>query len=601
MPVNEPDVLRKSWIVTARFVRVGYVRLLLIVDAAILALLVIDTIRLRRLGISPAAVITATPLRLPFAIGQTGLIAVFMLVVIPAILTFGRLLLSGGSRIHGKLAMEIGRVPVALHVLVAAILSVAGALVPTALMLSGLTYTAGSGWDFAFSSLYAHFAAVAGSMTPTIITLAGAVFGSPLIAWLATDAKPSAYVADFLSRLYLLDLRGDLYPSGYTPRRSNFMAGAISPGVRNAVRSAEAAVANYNGLGPGSPKATESLVSTAMECVEIIRRSVIANGADRCLNIAFTSNTTRALEIAICFAGPPDAIVLSPFEHPSEERVAEWLRRSHGVEVIIVPPLKSYFTERPAGRNAEEIAINIGAAVEQARGPNVAVLISDVCWSTGIRIPVDYIATELRAMCPQRRLTIIIDGAHAAGHNAMVTMPADADMYVFSGHKWLFSNEPVGVIVTREQWKAPYPVDVWVPAGDLVVPSIGTAGPVKLAHLRGALRMLEEHTFERFWERSRELRRRFVSALPSELKLLAFTDEHSAEHTFIVAVVPADGFAWFTSNAAALASHFEDRRISVNVLPLPHLPLAVRVTFPYFLSMRDLDTLRGALENAIRR
>lgn len=592
---------RQSGAVSMRFVRVGYVRALLLADAFLILLLVYDAARLRFHGISVStAHANASLSGLPSAHALVK-ICLFMLLALPGALTLLRMAFNRGSRVHGRLAMEIGPIGSALHVVVTVVCAIGGAVVTTAETLGGYQWTRSSGWESVFVSAYGIYAAAAGSTVILLGTVFVAVVISPAIAYLSRETKPSPYVVDLLSRLYLLDLRGDLYPTGYSPRRANFMAGAISPGIRVAAEEAVKLVHGYNTRGPGSPEATAALVGMARECVDIIRRRVISGGDDADLHIGFTSNTTRALELAVVLSGNAEAVVLSPFEHPSEARVSEWLGRTLAVEVVQAEQTREMFA-RPPSQITDDIVLAVAAAIDKAKHDRICVLLSDVCWSTGVRLPTSNIIDGLRRLCSNRHLTFVIDGAHAAGNNALVSIPEEAHAYVFSGHKWLFSNEPVGVIITRRPWAEPFPVDVWIPKDGMILPSIGTAGPFKLAHLTAVLRMFEKHGMSTFWERSRELRQRFVAALPQDIVPVGWTpSDDRRDHSFIVTVAPTQGRNWFTSSITELASYFERRRVSLNVLRIPGFAPVLRVTFPYFLPVRDMEKLAKALGGALNR
>jgi selenocysteine lyase/cysteine desulfurase len=580
-----------------RFIRVGYIRAILLVDAAIVALLIADGVRLRYHGVSLLAAYRNASL-----LGTPSLqiflkITAFMLFVVPGTLALLRLTLGRGSRVHGSFAMEISRIPISIHIAATALCAISGTIVPAAVRLSGLQWQS-SGTVETFYPVYRLYTNAAASTLVLLGSVVVTVLVAPSIAYLSREGKPSPHVVDIVSRLYLLDLHGDLYPAGYSPRRANFMGGAISPGIRLAVRDAADLVQRYNRQGPGSPEATETLVKMANNCVDIIRRRIVHANDGATLHVGFTSNTTRALEVAMMLAAPVGAVVLSPFEHPSEEKVSAWLQRCIGVDVEQADRTRDLFV-RPADEVLDDVVLATAAAVEKTRHGRVAVLVSDVCWATGTRIPVAKLIEVLAPMCPNHELVFIVDGAHAAGNNHVIEVPAACDSYVFSGHKWLFSNEPVGILVSRRPWAPPYPVDVWVPQGDSMLPSVGTAGPFKLAHLTAVLRMFEKHGIDTFWQRSRELRQRFVAALPEQCMIVGWTPgSDAAQHTFIVTVAPKQGHNWYTSSLPELETFFTQNGLSLNVVRLPGFAAAVRVTFPYFLPVRDMEKLADALRKA---
>ena len=155
-------------------------------------------------------------------------------------------------------------------------------------------------------------------------------------------------------------------------------------------------------------------------------RLVNADPAD----VALTQNTTHGMNLG-AFAldwREGDEVVSSRSEHPGTLMPIHALQRRYGVRLkLLDPPI-----------TVEKI--------EAAISPRTRlVALSHVDWTTGEVFPLEEICSLARG----RGLLSLIDGAQSVG-NTLVDLPkTGADMYAFTGHKWILGPEGMGAFYVR--------------------------------------------------------------------------------------------------------------------------------------------------------
>ena len=147
-------------------------------------------------------------------------------------------------------------------------------------------------------------------------------------------------------------------------------------------------------------------------------------------NVALTQNTTHGMNLGAASIDwePGDEVVSTATEHPGCLVPLHALRRRHGVRLRLIPPPVT----------AEKIAAALSPKTR-------LVALSHVDWTTGEVLP-------LRAICAlarDRDVLTLLDGAQSVG-NVPVNAPASgADMYAFTGHKWVLGPDGMGALYVR--------------------------------------------------------------------------------------------------------------------------------------------------------
>ena len=172
------------------------------------------------------------------------------------------------------------------------------------------------------------------------------------------------------------------------------------------------------------------------------------------------------------------------------------------------------------------------AIAEQSAKTRVILIVSEVCWATGFRVPVEDLAHDLEALANPPLL--IIDGAHAVGNSLPPHPIAVGEAYIFSAHKWLLSPEPGGILLGR----GARPVyDAWVDQ----VPEV-SAGFAGVCGLHSALATTKSMLEEKRRTRSSSLKDLLVQSIQPFCSVVGART--GLVTTSLFSIRPADGYHW---------------------------------------------------------
>jgi selenocysteine lyase/cysteine desulfurase len=150
-------------------------------------------------------------------------------------------------------------------------------------------------------------------------------------------------------------------------------------------------------------------------------------GAD---DVALTQNTTHGMNLGVGSIDwrEGDEVVSVTTEHPGCLVPLHNLKYRFGVEVdLISPPV-----------TPEKIEASLKPSTR-------LVALSHVDWTNGEVLPL----REICAAAREREVLTLVDGAQSVG-NIPVDVPATgADMYAFTGHKWMLGPEGIGAFYVR--------------------------------------------------------------------------------------------------------------------------------------------------------
>jgi L-cysteine/cystine lyase len=147
-------------------------------------------------------------------------------------------------------------------------------------------------------------------------------------------------------------------------------------------------------------------------------------------NVALTQNTTHGMNLGVASIDwrEGDEVVSATTEHPGCLAPLHILQRRFGVEVILIS----------APVTAEK--------VEEAMSPRTRLLaLSHVDWKGGEVLPLE----EICALAREREALTLIDGAQSVGAIPVDVPATGADMYAFTGHKWVLGPEGMGAFYVR--------------------------------------------------------------------------------------------------------------------------------------------------------
>lgn len=147
-------------------------------------------------------------------------------------------------------------------------------------------------------------------------------------------------------------------------------------------------------------------------------------------DVALTQNTTHGINLGVNSIGwePEDEVISTTTEHPGCLVPLHILRNRSGVKLkLLSPPV-----------TAEK--------VEETLTPKTRlVALSHVDWTTGEVLPLE----ELCAVARERGVLTLVDGAQSVGNISVDAPATGADMYAFTGHKWMLGPEGMGGLYVR--------------------------------------------------------------------------------------------------------------------------------------------------------
>jgi selenocysteine lyase/cysteine desulfurase len=298
------------------------------------------------------------------------------------------------------------------------------------------------------------------------------------------------------------------------------------------------------------------------------------------------------MEVSLLNTKAPRNVILSPYEHPSEDAVGMWLDKVQGVSyrrARFRPDLFAQNWSKQLPQVVNELASLIDKDV-----PSNILLISEVFYATGHVIPINDLVSELRKQHPE--LQVIVDGAHSAGNLDFVRPPAYARAYICSGHKWLMSPEPCGIrLVIRSVDEGLRSYDAW----NEELP-VTTASIRMIASLRASLEVLQSLGMGALHRRSKLLKEFFLSKI-DQTKFQIVGSGNGLSDTFMVALAPNPGFAWAMKGVASIQKNLTAHGIELSFVDLDDDLFWIRVTFPFFVHRTDVEILSSCLNPLVIR
>jgi selenocysteine lyase/cysteine desulfurase len=147
-------------------------------------------------------------------------------------------------------------------------------------------------------------------------------------------------------------------------------------------------------------------------------------------DVALTQNTTHGMNLGVASIDwrEGDEVISTETEHPGCLVPLHNLRERFGAKVTLVSPPVT----------AEKI--------EAAMTPTTRlVALSHVDWTSGEVFPL----AEICALTRERGALTLVDGAQSVGSIPVDVPSTGADMYAFTGHKWVLGPEGLGALYVR--------------------------------------------------------------------------------------------------------------------------------------------------------
>lgn len=147
-------------------------------------------------------------------------------------------------------------------------------------------------------------------------------------------------------------------------------------------------------------------------------------------DVALTQSTTQGMSLGTYSVNwkSGDEVISTATEHPGCLVPLHALRGRFGVEVRLVAP-----------------PVTVEKVVEAMSPRTKLVALSHVDWTTGEVLPLAGICAAAR----ERGVRTLIDGAQSVGSIPVDAPATGADMYAFTGHKWVLGPEGMGALYVR--------------------------------------------------------------------------------------------------------------------------------------------------------
>ncbi|MBX3356698.1 MAG: aminotransferase class V-fold PLP-dependent enzyme [Phycisphaeraceae bacterium] len=158
--------------------------------------------------------------------------------------------------------------------------------------------------------------------------------------------------------------------------------------------------------------------------------------------VGFVTNATEAINgvLASLQFEPGDELLTTSHVYNAIRQAMKWTARRWGASVRECPlPLPC--------RSADELARTI---IDALRPETRLLVIDHVTSATALILPIEPII----AVCRQRGIPLLIDGAHAPGMIPVDLAALDADFYTANLHKWLFVPKGCGILRVSEAWRS---------------------------------------------------------------------------------------------------------------------------------------------------
>ena len=163
--------------------------------------------------------------------------------------------------------------------------------------------------------------------------------------------------------------------------------------------------------------------------------------------IALTENVTSGCVLPLWGlqwqAG--DELLISDCEHPGVVAACQELARREGLSLAMLPVMA---LSCQIASDALDGAI-LDALEQTLSARTRMVVLSHLLWNTGAVMPIAKVAERLQGH--GRQPWLLVDAAQSMGSIPMADAAAAADIYAFTGHKWLCGPEGLGGVALSER------------------------------------------------------------------------------------------------------------------------------------------------------
>lgn len=575
--------------------RLGYTRVLLYIDAALVLLIGLDVLRFHRAGFSLTAALMSE-IDIPeqvidkMAVGNRAVIfGLFLLIVVP--ISTALLKVVG---VPGFVSVNPAKRswPVVLSHFVFCCFFVLAVYLTFRLELM-------SGWRQAANMYLPTFNSYFGTLVRSSVF--GAIFSALLslsttailgiFLYVLLGKGSSSQVRQYAVKLELADLAADLRPKtiSYLSFQNHVSA---APSVAATDRYTQDILRGYYLKAETGSQQIEYMDRQLSECRSIILQELVEKAntslqADGEIDISFYTGPGRAFEAAAkSLAGGITSCILLPYLSDSVRSLFEGLSRLMGCRLVNVAlERKTYYK---SWEHQEDEIVDALMSAKLPGGPTLVVA-TEVSYSTGLRTPLLRLITRIKSQLKDNSVRVIVDGTNAIGNHCRLRLGDIWDAYVFAPYRWLMVSERSGIVVTRKS--------VQIGSTDYGLLKDGSKRRDEevrtIASIRSALEGIQVHKLEYFWSRCKQLRSAFESGMPRGFQIVG--SQSGLDTTFILSCFPIEPTEWRAGPRElndALPSVCEYASM---VLVDPKQPW-LRLSLPYHLDPRSLNKLNSFLD-----
>lgn len=204
-------------------------------------------------------------------------------------------------------------------------------------------------------------------------------------------------------------------------------------------------VAYRNEEGPIGVGLEEELTNKIERARDLVRNYIGVETSD-C--IIFTHNTTSSIDLVLrSLLRWGDKVVTTDLEHDVIYALADHYKRNRECTFKFVE-ISRKLLEGQDWLSMFTDEIGVGTRL---------VIVSHILFSTGKILPVKEIIRKCQEVTkdPNRKVFVLIDGAHAVGNIEVDVSDLGCDFYAFDGHKWLLGPEGTGMLYCKEEYLKP--------------------------------------------------------------------------------------------------------------------------------------------------
>ncbi len=573
--------------------RLGFTRLLLDLDLAIAALIAIDAVVYLRLGLSvEPAMASSLPHPFPLAFPVSGFV-ILLLLVLPASLAAAKVAsLPGISRVNPSTRPQGVML---LHILACMLFAFCAVFAARLEVVSGWKEDNGR-----FSPEY-HSIFLSLVMSPLIIksiaSIASLVFLATAgrIGYLILGGKGTKALHQYATRAKLADLATTLRPSGSLLRQTMTATEARNSIPITNTLTSEMVRHYFQELNLRSERIryAEALLEAAgnlmRECLVERPARGQPNGKWKVEGPGIFLDPGAGWEAALRRSPAAGTVIIGPFCSPHITATIEaccWMANATAVRIPYRP------ADAYSGWQAHEDSILSELRTRISPGSDVTVVISHVCYATGMKVPLRRFAGKVRREFDSTRIHVMIDGTSGAGNRCRISPEDDWDSYVFYPHRWLLARRPCAAVLVRSSAENNQCFDGALADRRSCYDEMFHT----IAGVRAALEVVQMKGLDFFWQRCEALREAFISDLPRSLRTVG--PASGDESTFIVSCYPSGSHAWRRS-VRAMDDLVGNICGSASFLTIDKDRPWMRLAVPFYMDPRELNHINAFLNDNV--